>query len=150
MIFDDDPESKLSQMGDPDFFQIVKESNCQVAIGNQLFKIRDISGPKLKGSMKIFKFSTDHMCTVHHINRAAPGIPDLLRTFRMIEPKVFKPKDVSFGNIGAYLNIAWQVIRSNPSKRQYHSEGENTGPSNKVKNQSIYSRSGLSCMLLQV
>jgi hypothetical protein len=60
MIFDDDPESKLSQMGGPDFFQIVKESNCQVAIGNQLFKIRDISGPKLKGSMKIFKFSTDH------------------------------------------------------------------------------------------
>jgi hypothetical protein len=94
-------------MEGPDFFQLVKECNCQIAIGNQLFTIRDISGPKLKGSTKILKFSTDHMCTVHHINMPDRGIPDMLQTFRMIEPKVFKPMDVCFGNIGAYLNIAW-------------------------------------------
>jgi hypothetical protein len=73
------------------------------------------------------------MGTVKHINRAEPDISYLLHTLRMVEPIVFKPKDISFWNIGANLNFARQVIRSNPSKGLNHSERENTSPSNRGK-----------------
>jgi hypothetical protein len=58
---------------------------------------------------------------------------NLINTTRVIKPIVFKSKDISLGNICAYLNFTRQVIRSDPSKRKNHGVRILIGPGHRSK-----------------
>jgi hypothetical protein len=55
------------------------------------------------------------MSTVADIDWGEPNSLDLLQTFRMMKPKIFKSKNVGLGDAGANLDSTRQVIRRDPS-----------------------------------
>lgn len=93
--------------------QFVQESNRDVAIGDQLSKVGKVLCPIFQDPSKELKFSTDYLSTIGTSGWGKPGISNLINTSRMVKPIIFKPENVSPGNICANLNLTRQMIRSN-------------------------------------
>jgi hypothetical protein len=100
--------------------------------------------------VKKFEFGTDSMSTIANSDRSEPDSLDFLQTLRMVKPKIFKYKNIGLGDVGANLDSTRQVIRRDPSKRKDHEKEKTPVQATEVKNQSICSRRGTSCILLQV
>jgi hypothetical protein len=69
--------------------------------------------PYPEHSSEQFEFCTDDSRTIQIPNSGGgPSILDQLKAIRMTKPEIFKPEDISLGDIGTNLDFTGQVIRS--------------------------------------
>jgi hypothetical protein len=75
-------------------------------------------GPNFKNSLEQLELCTHYLSPVRTSSGDGPSIKDLLKAVSIVEPVVFKSKNIGFRDVGPNLNFVGDMVRSVSSKRE--------------------------------